>query len=184
MKPIRHVKYTPVIMPVLIFKLQPLQCSHKCSFYQSETKIFFPPKVHHTLLLLLFLPQDATVEKPDGTKLWQKDQSYERLAKHAPTNMYMMTKWQAIDQLITTLGLIVILHTSWNMFSSINKPICTQSFIYFKLLCIINIFTLCDPLNGQISENISTSLLFKWFVLHACFIFPPTEQKLQLERFL
>lgn len=59
-------------------------------------------------------------------KMWQNDQSHERLGKHSPTNMFMTTKWEAINHLITTLGLIVILHITLYVFIYISAPILMQ----------------------------------------------------------
>lgn len=87
------------------------------------------------------MPQDATLEKPVWAKMWQNDQSHERLAKHAPTNMYMTTKWEAINHLITTLGLIVILHNTLYTFIYINAPI--SSIYLFKFVCSICVKEIC-----------------------------------------
>lgn len=65
-------------MPALIYKQQTLQCSHKCSFYQSETKIFFPLK----FAVLFCKPTSAEISQNEYLKmlLW-KNQSVQNCDK-------------------------------------------------------------------------------------------------------
>lgn len=84
------------------------------------------------------------------SEMWQSDQSHEKLEKHAPTNMYMTTKWEGINHLITTLGLIVILQITLYAFVDFRAPVDS---IYTSWLASSAIFTLCDLSSGQPSKN-------------------------------
>lgn len=80
------------------------------------------------------------------SKMWQNDQSHEKLEKHAPTNMYMTSKWEAINHLITTLGLIVILQITPFAFVDFREPLDS---IYTSWFASSAIFTVWDLSSGQ-----------------------------------
>lgn len=67
--------------------------------------------------------------------LTKRPKSWETLKVYTHKHVYVMTKWETIDHLITTLGLIFILHTSLLMFISNNA-----AFIYSDLVCITGNF--------------------------------------------
>lgn len=128
-----------------IHEAEPLQSSHKYSIYQSATKflLFNQDSVSQTDFskdLSLWIPQDATMEKPSQAKtLTKRPKSWETLKIYTHKHVYVMTKWETIDHLITTLGLIVILHMSLYTLISNNAV-----FIYSTLVCITGNFPLCD----------------------------------------
>lgn len=80
------------------------------------------------------------MEKPSqAVTLTKRPKSWETLKIYTHKHVYVMTKWETIDHLITTLGLIVILHMSLYTFISNNAV-----FIYSTLVCITGNFPLCD----------------------------------------
>lgn len=94
-------------------------------------------------------------------KMWQNDQSHETLAKHAPTTMYMTTKWEVINRLITTSGLIVIPHITLHTFIRINAPIRSIYLFSPRWFASCAIFTRRDLSNGQLSKTLSAGFKLK-----------------------
>ena len=79
---------------------------------------------------------------------WPK--SWKTRITHTPTNMEMMTKWEVINHLITTSGLIVILQITLKMFLSISAALFTQTGLRLLISTIYNLS------NGDRSNH------FKW----------------------
>lgn len=76
------------------------------------------------------------MEKPSRAKsLTKQPKSWETLKIYTHKHVYVMTKWETVDHLITTFGLIVVLHMSLYTFISNNA-----AFIYSNSVCITAYF--------------------------------------------
>lgn len=154
-KNVRHVECVPVIKLPLFYKLEPLQCSHKCSSIRRGRGFFFffliPQFTWVKFLFANWLRHRSVKQitarcycgKTSLCKNCDKtNQNHERLAKHTATNMYTRAKWEAVGPLITTLVLMLIPHISLSRHSF---PLEHQSGLcfHFSSVCLRGIFVLC-----------------------------------------